>query len=106
MPRMRKGAKKKSYWEGMQKGFGRSLRWEVSWKHTIVCWTGWDLVAITCVVGDRRKENFGRMPREGGDLLRKYQAKHEENFLSSRRECADGEEEEREDEQGSQKRGT
>ena len=91
--------KKKSHWEGMQKGFGKSLRWEVSWRHSIVCYTGCDLVAGTCVVKDRRKENVGRkryVPREGGDLLRKYQAKHQEYFLSSRRECADGKEEERE----------
>ena len=42
-------------------------------------------------------EDRGALPKEDGDLLRGFQAMHEENFLSSwLRENVEGEEEERE----------
>ena len=45
----------------------------------------------------KEKEKRGALPKEDGDLLRGYQAMHEENFLSSwLRENVEGEEEERE----------
>ena len=61
----------------MPKRLGESLEWEVSWL----------------------KKGYGTSPkREDGDLLRGYQAMHEENFLSSwlRKNFVEGEEEERE----------
>ena len=34
-------------------------------------------------MGERRLQERGALPREEGDVIREYEAMHEENFLSS-----------------------
>ena len=81
------GHKKKGHQEGMPKRFGESLAWEVSWLRK----------GYATSPKREKKEERGALPKEDGDLLRGYQAMHEENFLSSwLRENVEGEEEERE----------
>ena len=70
------------------KGFGKGLRWEVSW-----CRKSYGTSPKRKMLEDR-----GVLPfRKDGDLLREHPATHEENFLSSwLRADVEGEEEDRE----------
>ena len=71
----------------MPKRFGESFEWEVSWLRK-----GGGTSPQKRILEDR-----GALPKEDGDLLRGYQAIHEEKILSSwLRENVEGEEEERE----------
>ena len=58
------------------------------------------------IAKQRKCEVNGALPKEDGDLLREYQATHEENFLSSWLwEDVEGKVEGKKVERGSQRRG-